>query len=171
MFVPLWRFLVGNCGIPEMDADEIAQDVLMKVLVNVRNFKRDGRAKLTTWIFQIAHNLAVDFHRRSEEERNKQRENVPPTVHRGSLANRNLGYLMQLKDVLERLPPEDAQLLLWREQDFNYATIAGWLGIKEGAARTRHLRAMNRLKADPSWATTAVSTSDENVQEPGGGHE
>ena len=48
-------------GVYETDAEELAQDVLMKVYAKVGTFHRSGKAMLTTWIFQIAGNRAIDF--------------------------------------------------------------------------------------------------------------
>jgi len=36
-------------------------------------------------------------------------------------------------------------LLLWRAKDISYEQIAPWLGISEGAARTRHSRLRAQL--------------------------
>jgi DNA-directed RNA polymerase specialized sigma24 family protein len=46
---------------------------------------------------------------------------------------------------LEALPQWDRNIVLWRADHCSYADIAGWLGIKETAARVRHLRAMKKL--------------------------
>ncbi len=44
----------------------MAADVLVRVHSAVGAFNPNGGAKLTTWIFQIAHNLGVDWIRKQE---------------------------------------------------------------------------------------------------------
>ena len=66
--------------VPEMDAEECSQDVLLKMYSKVANFRNDGRSKLTTWIFEIAKNCAIDFHRVAQDEPQKLTENSEP-VH------------------------------------------------------------------------------------------
>jgi RNA polymerase sigma factor, sigma-70 family len=148
MFTPLWRFLVATSGVPERDAEEIAQDTMMKVYENIRTFKRTGKAQLTTWIFQIARNLAIDFHRIHKDDKERKdaigREFYSPVW--GSFAGRNAADAKKLTDALEMFSADDQNILFWRIQDFSYADISKWLQIKENTARVRHLRAMNRLR-------------------------
>ena len=54
--------------VPEADAEEIASDVLFTVTRKIHTFKCGGRAKLTTWIYEIAKNRAIDFHRKTRVE-------------------------------------------------------------------------------------------------------
>ena len=61
---PLIGFLHFVMNVPEADAEEIASDVLLAVSSHVHTFQHGGRAKLTTWIFEIAKNKATDFHRK-----------------------------------------------------------------------------------------------------------
>jgi len=171
MFTPLWRFLVNNIYVPEPDAEELALDVLMKVYSKVGTFRRDGRAQLTTWIFHIAHNRAIDFHRQACQEREKRTENEPPVHWDGPFAGHNSAYLEWLKDALERLPADDQQVLLWRAQEFSYAEIAGWLGIKEGTARVRHLRAMKKLGVPDGQTELLELTVGQEMPVSEGAHE
>jgi len=57
---PLTNFLI-RMGVPEADAEEIASEVFMKVQKSVGTFRLGPHGRLTTWIFEIAKNLASDF--------------------------------------------------------------------------------------------------------------
>jgi RNA polymerase sigma factor (sigma-70 family) len=134
-------------GVQEDDAEEIALDVLLTVHSNVKTY-RPGKAKLTTWIFEIAKNRAVDYHRVS----NSRSAQLPPQVagfkeRDFEYAGRNQEYMEWLLNELKELSQEDRDLLNWRANETPYAEIARWLGIAEGTARVRHKRVMERILA------------------------
>ena len=56
-------------GVPESDVGDVYVDVLMKVHENIMKFTCGARAKLTTWIYGIARNEAIDYHRASKKDR------------------------------------------------------------------------------------------------------
>jgi len=147
IFTPLWRYLVVTVGVPKPDAEEIAQDSLMKVHKSVRKFRFKGQAKLTSWIFQIARNLAIDFYRVNQPVQHELDENELPAHSGARFSGRNADYLSKLRDALEMLSANDQEILLWRTRDIAYAEIAGWLDVKEATARVRYFRAERRLRA------------------------
>lgn len=135
-------------GIPESDVGEMYVDVLMKVHGNIGKFKYGRAAKLTTWIFSIARNTAVDHHRACKK--NIASEELDDTVRHsegldGAFAGRNTELLKWLDQELLKLPEQDQLLLKWRAMDFSYAQIGEWLGMKEGTARVRYQRVMEKL--------------------------
>ena len=129
---------------PEADAEECASDALYKAYQKIHLF-REGKAKLTTWIYEIAKNGAIDFHRRQRVEIVPLDEATPAPV-KYEYAGLNAGPLNGLKARLSELPEPDRLLLVWRAKDCSYADIGGWLGIKEGTARVRHKRLLEKLK-------------------------
>jgi RNA polymerase sigma factor (sigma-70 family) len=161
LFAPVWQFLVNFMDVPEPDAEEIAQDTFLKVHSSVKGYHNDGRAKLTTWIFEIARNRAIDFHRVSRPEQEELTDDVQ-IPEDGKVAGRNESYLAWLRVELLKLSTDDRNILLWRAKDFSYAEIGGWLGIKEGTARVRHYRAMEKLGVA---GQTLESDSLANAQE------
>ena len=142
---PLVGFLRFAMDVPEADAEEIASDVLFTVTRKIHSFKCGGRAKLTTWIYEIAKNRAIDFHRKTRVEEVEFDDNTRGGQNRESFACRNQTMLSWLEGELRDFSDADRQLLLWRGREIEYATIAQWLGTTEGAARTRHTRALAKL--------------------------
>jgi RNA polymerase sigma-70 factor, ECF subfamily len=146
----LTRFLAFGKRIPEADAEELASDVLMTVHQKIGTFRHGGRAKLTTWIFEIAKNRAIDYYRASS---GKPEIELPPDMpqqppHEETLyAGRNRALLEWLLKELDELSEQDQWLLKWRALEIPYLEIAQWLGIGEGTARVRHKRAMEKLLA------------------------
>jgi RNA polymerase sigma factor (sigma-70 family) len=147
---PICHFLTNTMGIPESDVGDVYVDVLMKVHRNVQKFKCGGPAKLTTWIYGIARNEAIDYHRTSKKNKTAIEFDEATVRHGkgtdGACAGRNADLLKWLEQELAKLPEKDQSLLKWRAGDsFSYADIAEWLDMKEGTARVRHLRAMEKL--------------------------
>jgi RNA polymerase sigma-70 factor, ECF subfamily len=145
---PLFWFLATRMDMPEATAEEIAADTLFAVHQKVKTFRVGGKAKLTTWIFEIAKNRAIDYHRAakpkiqeldaatciSHEETNSDTEEKPNEK------------VLWIREQLLQLSDEDRQILTWRALEFSFRQIGEWLGISEGLARVRHKRALDRLK-------------------------
>jgi RNA polymerase sigma-70 factor, ECF subfamily len=168
--VPIWKFLVNFMDVPEPDAEEIAQDTFLKVHSSVRSYHNDGRAKLTTWIFEIARNCAIDFHRAHKPKQVILTDDVQ-IPENGKVAGRNEPYLAWLKVELPKLSSEDRNILLWRAQDFTYAEIGNWLGIKEGTARVRHHRAMEKLGVAAQALESSSPAIEQEISNLGAEHE
>jgi RNA polymerase sigma factor (sigma-70 family) len=138
-------FLCFAMDVPEADAEELVSDALFAVTSHVHTFQRGGPAKLTTWIFEIAKNKAIDFHRKLRLDAVPIDDKFPDRGPAGPDAGRNKHYLSWLNGELAKLGEADRMLLLWRAKDISYEQIAPWLGISEGAARTRHSRLRAQL--------------------------
>lgn len=136
---PLVRFLVGTMGLPERDAEETASDVLFSVYKKIGSYNPKGGARLTTWIFQIAKNRAIDVLRKTEQL-------LPEPEPAGALAGRNERYVAWISGQLKSLSSDDRELVLSRAAGISYTEIARSLGITEGTARVRHSRLIERLK-------------------------
>lgn len=148
LLTPLRRFLSHTMNLPEPDAEELADDVFLQVHRKIKEYK-PGPAKLTTWIFQIAKNQAIDYYRKATSQ--------PPVSHLDpaklrtddfQYARRNQQMLDWLLREMQKLSETDQHILLWRSRDIPYVQIAEWLGINETAARVRHKRATEKLLAN-----------------------
>lgn len=120
----------------------------MAVHDKIGTFRCGGRAKLTTWIYEIAKNRAIDYHRasRSEPEQVEFKEALGSGQREdGAYAGRNQESLKWLRKELAGLTEPDQWLLKWRAAGIPYAQIGEWLGMTEGTARVRHKRAMEKL--------------------------
>jgi RNA polymerase sigma factor (sigma-70 family) len=132
-------------SVSEADAEELASDTLLSVSSHIASFQHGGKAKLTRWIFEIAKNRAIDFHRKARLETVPIDGTLPARGPAGSYAGRNKELLEWLNKELANLKEEDRTLLLWRATDVPYEQIGRWLGISEGTARTRHSRLRAQL--------------------------
>jgi RNA polymerase sigma factor (sigma-70 family) len=139
-------FLCFTMNVPEADAEELASDTLLAVSSHISTFQYGGKAKLTTWIFEIAKNKAIDFHRRPSMDTVAIDDEFSDCCSPGADAGRNKPYRDWLDKELATLSEADRTLLLWRAKDIPYQQIGQWLGISEGAARTRRSRLHAQLE-------------------------
>ena len=138
-------------------ADDLAQEVFVRVFVHRRNYRRGS--KFSTWLFTIAANLAKNEIRRRVRRRNwfsldalqeVLKDSTPqladPTEGRESRLERE-----QLRDAVGRAiaaVPEKYRLsLVLRDiEGLSYEEIALALGIPGGTVRSRINRARSMLK-------------------------
>lgn len=167
-------FLSREFKFSESDAEEVAADAMTKVHSAITSFNRHGGAKITTWVFQVTKNTAIDFVRQqlnqSQKQRNVQLDDAaaqrvgyiiaeewlreqsargdtcpgnrtaPPDAHQSQ-------YKLQLRRALDALPEHDRNLLLMR-QNMEYEEIAAVENASVATLRTRHSRAMSKLREE-----------------------
>jgi RNA polymerase sigma factor (sigma-70 family) len=126
------------------------EDVVQEVAVQLWRSRHlyDERYQETTWVYRIALNVAISFHRR--ERRHRERR-LPVDAHAVTIA-----------DASEVQPSEDVQLLLRCIDDLgaldkalvllyldenDHASIADVLGISMSNVGTKLLRIKDRLRA------------------------
>jgi RNA polymerase sigma-70 factor, ECF subfamily len=136
-------------GIPESNVSDAYVDVMMKVHGSIQKFRGGGPAKLTTWIYRVARNVANDHHRASKTNNAAMEFDEATVSHsqemHGACAGRNHELLKWLNQELLKFSEQDRFLLKWRAMEIPYAQIGEWLGMSEGTARVRYLRAMEKL--------------------------
>lgn len=136
-------------GVVELDADELAADALFKAHRAIRTFRPNGGAKLTTWIFEIAKNVAIDRFR-AQAKRDAEFAEIAADQRANADAS-EMDFVVRSanKDILlaafETLSESDQNILRMR-QVMEYAEIAAAEAITEQAARVRYKRALDRLK-------------------------
>ena len=149
----LYRYLLRKCGNQNI-AEELFQDVWMK-LVKARG-TYVVRAKFSTWLFQLAHNHAIDYYRRhtlskaencmngeNAFDEMQAREQDQPDVL--AQIQQQTGRLLQLIDCL---PPEQREAFVLREEGgFSIDEIAEITGVNNETAKSRLRYAVNKLRA------------------------
>jgi RNA polymerase sigma-70 factor, ECF subfamily len=71
----VWR-IVRRLGIPDASAQDVMHEVFL--VVHRRLHEYDGRASLTTWLFQLARGVASNYKRGRARERARLEVVVPP---------------------------------------------------------------------------------------------
>ena len=141
----LRRFLLALCGGDSQEADDIAQDALVRAYVASGSFL--GLSKFSTWLFRIAYNCYIDRQRRPRPESistdSVQVLNIPSS----ELTDDKFKY-QQLYHALEQLPEkEKAVIILHYFEDRSIKEIASILQIPLGTVKYHLSIGRNHLKS------------------------
>ena len=143
MIFSICRKLTGN----EDDANDAVQESLISIARGLPSFRRTS--KLSTWIYRITTNAALD------ELRKRKRRPIPvdeldylPNETNFQLEDAVVSSL-DIKAALDRLPEEFRTPIVLREQlGMNYSEISSILDIPTGTVKSRIARARSKLKDD-----------------------
>jgi len=149
-FAPRVKSFLMRAGSPEVQAEELAQEVLVAVWRKAALFDA-SKATASTWIFTIARNLSVDWRRRGRGL-DRQDDDVDfdlieagePGVEDRLHASRESA---RLRGALAQLPPEQQQVLrLAYFDDESHSRISTALGIPLGTVKSRVRLAVAQLR-------------------------
>jgi RNA polymerase sigma factor (sigma-70 family) len=127
------------------------EDLIAEIVAQLwRAYGRfDERAAFSTWMYRIAVNVAISFHR-SELRKSRNVEPAEPAF----LATLPLpeaqsdDALALVREFIEELDELNRALMLLYLDDHSYAEIAAILGISETNVATKIARIKQRLKRD-----------------------
>ena len=135
------------------DAEDIAQDVFIKVYRSLDRFRQD--AQLTSWLYRIAMNACIDHRRRHAaaasapygEEAEQKLLNTPEQTP----GPEERAYAGELGEVLQgeiaRLPQGQRVVFIMRHhQGLKLCEIAEALGLAEGTVKRQLHAAVHRLR-------------------------
>lgn len=137
------RAVVGNSD----EADDIVQDIYVKIYRGLPGFR--GNSSLSTWIYRIARNEAVNAARRkrialSPVERSDlmASENDRPDIAYGRKHN-----IERIRDLIARLDDRYREVIELRYfGDKTYSEISELLQVPEGTVKTYLYRAKSRMR-------------------------
>lgn len=140
------------------EAEELTQEVFIKVCANLRRFR--GDAKFSTWLFQIAKNLSLNrikYLRRRRRHSHTSLDEPRPGEDEGGLdlpadgkdaaaqaEDRELGAL--LREKIAALSEEVRRPFVMRADGMRYDEIAREMKVAEGTVKSRIHRARSELK-------------------------
>jgi RNA polymerase sigma-70 factor, ECF subfamily len=133
------------------EAEDLAQSVMLKISEGLRDFR--GDSSVSTWIYRIATNAALDRLRRKSVpgEDDPDLEEALSEAHIASAEATVVREEMRacIQEFIERLPPEHRTVVVLGEiEGFRNAEIAAILGITLATAKIRLHRARARLRAE-----------------------
>jgi RNA polymerase sigma-70 factor, ECF subfamily len=111
----LFRFFLRQCGNRAL-AEELYQELWMRVINHRQSYEH--KARFSTWLYHIAHNLLRDHFRKFEPEND---EEALETVEAGESSDPLEHYSSQEKisrflTMLQALPDEQRQVFLLKEE-------------------------------------------------------
>lgn len=136
------------CSVYEQDRSDqqdLFQEIALAVWVALPRFRGDASER--TWLYRIAHNVAITMSIRKGRRRRREvaaaalpAPAVTPAVPRDERRE-------QLLDAIRRLRPVDRELVLLYLEGLSTAEIAAVLGVTETNAAVRLSRVRQRLSA------------------------
>lgn len=157
------RYLMRLVG--ESEADDLAQEVFVKVAQALDSFR--GESKLSTWLYRIATNAALDRLRSASFQRIAQIEFTDDSIETGDaeLADRD-GWTGErtpsveqqfvrkemnecIRDFIERLPETYRAVLVLSEiEELSNREISEILGVSLDTVKIRLHRARRKLREE-----------------------
>ena len=134
-------FLLALCCGNKDDADDLAQDALVKAYIASAGYRDEGRFR--SWLFKIAHNTFLNHKAscRTMDSIDEARTLINPTAADSSFEHQDL-YL-----ALRTLPPKErSAITLFYLNGYNIKEIAAITDTSEDAVKKQLSRGRDKLK-------------------------
>jgi RNA polymerase sigma-70 factor, ECF subfamily len=139
--------------------EDLTQETFLRTFRALEYF--DSRARLSTWIYTIAHNVAIDHLRRTagakvdsltwrttEDDDEQERESASAALDPEAQLSREQSERL-VHDGLARLPVKYRLPVVYAAIDgMDYPTIAGMLGVPLGTVKTLIFRGKRMLREE-----------------------
>ena len=128
------------------DANDVLQNVFVKAWVNLSDFQ--GRSKLSTWLYRIAINEALDFLRRQKTQGSITSGDDQEVAQRLLADDYFDGVEAQalLQEAIARLPDVQRTVFLLRYyEEMKYSEMSKQLGTSEGALKASYHLAVKKI--------------------------
>jgi RNA polymerase sigma-70 factor (ECF subfamily) len=152
---PLVAYVYRMIGDYEAALD-LTQEVFIRVYNSLRRYSPEY--KFSTWIYRIAHNVAIDHMRRastheaslsvSDADGEVYERTVLSTQASPEQASERAERRGTIEEVVQTLPPAYRELILLRHaHDFSYDEIAEVTGLPLGTVKNRIFRAREAMRS------------------------
>lgn len=152
---PVYRFIQSRLNDP-FESSDILHDVFIEVWRSASRF--EGRSKVQTWIFGIAHRKVIDRHRKAGRT---SLTDAPPEIIDGAdsaetciVASQDATQVHHCIAQLSEEHRSAISLAFW--EDMNYREIASVCDTAEGTIKTRIFHAKKLLMRCLSRMTEGV---------------
>ncbi|AGP38701.1 RNA polymerase sigma factor [Sorangium cellulosum] len=147
----LFRRIARRLGVPARDAEDVAQDALLRGLEADRRIEPGGDP--ATYRIAIAANQARDHVRRArrqgevltsfDQSEIRTERTDPEELLRGRQRH------ARVRSLIDRVDPKDRHLLIRHDlEEIPLAQVAAELGLTTEAVKTQHRRALERLREE-----------------------
>ncbi|MHC4607652.1 MAG: RNA polymerase sigma factor [Planctomycetota bacterium] len=137
---PLANFLYRLCWDAQA-VDDLVQEVFLRVWRAAPRW--EPRAKVSTWIFRIAHNLWI----KQASKRREQALGDAPVPARPEESSGRSEMREAVRRAVDSLPAGEREVLILAEYNgFRYPEIAQILDIPVGTVKSRMFHALRRLR-------------------------
>lgn len=131
----------------QREAEDIASDVFVKALKSLASFEERG-LPMGAWLFKIAHNLVVDYHRRNSQVKKIELEKVEIQADSDPAADTEQKLEMErVQQAMNDLSEEQREIIQLRFfGGLSSAEVGKMLGKKDGAIREAQSAALKKLR-------------------------
>lgn len=154
----IFRYLSRMVG--EEDAEDLTQDVFVKIGLALENFR--GDSQLSTWVYKIATNTAIDWLRRTSSSKDISQQALSPDEGQENGAECIAGAMMEgeqkiikqemngcIRNVIDSLPEAYRSVIILSElEGLPDSEIAEISGVSLQAAKIRLHRARVKLRQE-----------------------
>ena len=138
----LRRFLLALCCGNKDEADDIAQESLIKAYLSSSTYRDEG--KFTAWLYKIAHHTFLDH--RKNMKYTEDIEAATALTDGSFAADRSFEY-QELYAAIATLPPrERTSILLFYLKGYSIKEIAGIIDCNADAVKKQLSRGREQLK-------------------------
>jgi RNA polymerase sigma-70 factor (ECF subfamily) len=152
---PIRRYAKRLGGVDDADADDVLQEIFIKVFRNLNDY--DADLKFSSWLYRIAHNETISFLRKkdvrprvlnlSTEDVDEFFDQLADDTDSAELAHQRDDARI-MRDFLSRLDPKYKEVLVLRFlEEKSYTEISDILKMPEGTVATLINRGKKELKA------------------------
>lgn len=139
------RHFVRSRGVSAADADDILQNVFLRIHQNLANLRQEERVE--SWVFQITRNAVAD-HFRSKPRTSEDVESLPIQVDDQSLGNLNSEIAGCVASLIDNLPEDQRRAVsLYELEGIPQKEIAAREAITLTGAKSRIQRGRKNLEA------------------------
>jgi RNA polymerase sigma-70 factor, ECF subfamily len=131
------RFTLGSAS----DAEDIVQEVFLRVLKNWDRFRGDAHPK--TWLWSITRRCIIDRARKLEKDKNT----TTFDERLGGRIDNNASEALEVEDLLQTLSQDQREVVTLRLiQDWSTTDTARILGWSESKVKTTLHRAVTKMR-------------------------
>lgn len=134
----------------QQDAEDLTETVFLKTWEGLIQNKPEKIKNLRAWIYRIAHNTVVDYHRTQKTSLPVDALPAPPNPHSASLeavVSNNIETEQLARHILKLEPHYQQVLILRFINQMSHAETAEVMDISEGNVRVIQYRALKKIRA------------------------
>lgn len=149
-YKPLLLKVVNSYCQAPADRDDLMQEIAVQIWRSLNRY--DGRVKLSTWLYRVALNVAISFHRK---QKNESTETLTQVIEAPAQELEN-PQVAQLHRFINQLDEFNKAIILLYLDDLSHEEISEVLGISKSNVGTR----ISRIKEKLKQAFTQLKTLD-----------
>jgi RNA polymerase sigma-70 factor, ECF subfamily len=146
---PVYRYVFYRVS-NQADAEDLSEQVFLQAWAAIDRFRWQGKPFLA-WLYALAHNLVIDWHRRARPAQSLDDDEYPLDPESPSAARALTQWLDAdlLSPAMRRLTVEQQQVITLRFiEGFDTVQVARLMDKREGTIRGLQFRALQSLRRE-----------------------